>query len=220
MPTRTGITSPALFARQPHFAPNHNIDVIDIGLSLGEALGMDLQTEIFYRKNALPSALVLNDLEKEKFTGTKRIGSNKDKAVWKAERVELNALARDPDRFIEWVEQKLAEHGVAKKLVPPADVITRMARNKRSSLLQDRISEIVGEILDVDSIVAAVIEDHLDDIPIEHMPNAIQAWGRKLRPERWTDRIQRLVEDAIYDIRDQIRATAEVRTSEILEDLT
>ena len=81
--------------------PDHNIDVIDIGLRLGEALDMGLQTEIFYRKNALPSALKLNDLEKEKFIGTKRIGSNQDKAVWKAERVELNALARDPDRFIE-----------------------------------------------------------------------------------------------------------------------
>ena len=140
--------------------------------------------------------------------------------MWKAERVELNALARDPDRFIEWVEQKLAEHGVAKKLVPPADVITRMARNKRSSLLQDRISEIVGEILNVDSIVATVVEDHLDDIPIEHVPDEVQAWSLKLRPERWTDHIQRLVEDAIYDLGDQILATAQLRTSEMLEDLT
>ena len=45
------------------------------------------------------------------------------------------------------MEQKLADHGVAKKLVPPDDVIARTARNKWESLLHDRVSEIVGEIL-------------------------------------------------------------------------
>jgi hypothetical protein len=78
--------------------PNHHVDVIDIGLQLDEALGMGLQTEFFYRKNSLPSAITMSDSEREYFTGVEVAPVN-GKRTWKAQRIELNALAKDPDRF-------------------------------------------------------------------------------------------------------------------------
>ena len=99
--------------------PNHHVDVIDIGLQLDEALDMGLQTEFFYRKNALPSAITLSETERQYFTG-QEVSPVNGKRTWKAERIELNALAKDPDRFIAWIEGKLQGLGLAKKLLPGA----------------------------------------------------------------------------------------------------
>src|SRR5262249_27238796 len=106
------------------------ITIIDMGLHLEEALAMDLATEEFVRKKALPQGLVLNRTEREYFDGTPDGGTYKGGKwvqYYRCRRIELNALAADPDRFIEYVERKLEQHGCAKKLVPPVKVINGMA---------------------------------------------------------------------------------------------
>ena len=88
--------------------PNHNVDVVDIGLSIEDAVEMDLDSEPYYRKKGLPWTLQrrLSDLEREYFRG--RSG----------DRFELNAILPDTRR-IEYIERKLEENGVRGKVIPP-----------------------------------------------------------------------------------------------------
>ena len=102
--------------------PEHSVEVIDLGFKLEEAIKLGLLTETFTRKNALPSGLKLNDLERAYFTGTP---SGKS---WICERVELNALR--PSQRLEYAERKLKEHGATAKIIPPVPVLTQTARTE------------------------------------------------------------------------------------------
>jgi hypothetical protein len=91
------------------------MSVIDLGLRIGEALQMDLPAEQFSRRNE-----------------PRRSG-------WDGggERVELNALATDPGRFIEWLEGKFEEHALKSKLIPEKDAIIEHAEQTRTKRLAD-----------------------------------------------------------------------------------
>ncbi len=108
-------------------AHRYDIEIIDAGLHLPEAVKMGLATESFTRKKALPKSLSFTDMEREYFTGEPRLvtGRNgKPKRHWiNCRRVELNALSADPHAFVAWIEKKLKKFGVAQKLVPPRKVI-------------------------------------------------------------------------------------------------
>ena len=49
--------------------PNHNVDVIDLGLTVPQAIEYELETEKFTRKKELPADLELDDDALEWFTG-------------------------------------------------------------------------------------------------------------------------------------------------------
>ena len=113
-------------------AHTYDIEIIDAGLHLQEALDMGLAVETFTRKKRLPRGLKLTSLEEEYFAGEQVPG----KKLWRnCRRVELNALSADPHRFVKWVVSKLEEHGCAKKLVPPKTVIERHAPRTKGSLV-------------------------------------------------------------------------------------
>ena len=82
-------------------AHKFNIEIIDCGLNLEEALEMGLPTETFTRKKALPSKLELTELEREYFTGEGRFvyRNGKLKTHWvNCQRVELNARSAGPSQ--------------------------------------------------------------------------------------------------------------------------
>src|SRR5215212_5383576 len=88
--------------------PHHNVDVLDIGLNIADAVDMGLDPEPYYRKNGIPSTLRwrLTPLEREYFRGVR------------GQRFELNAILPDTRR-IEYIEEKLKENGVRGKVIPP-----------------------------------------------------------------------------------------------------
>jgi len=96
--------------------PNHNVDVVDIGLTIEDAVDLDLDSEPYYRQKGLPGTLRrrLSDLEREYFRG--RAG----------DRFELNAILPDTRR-IEYIERKLEENGVRGKVIPPDAALGRLS---------------------------------------------------------------------------------------------
>jgi len=167
-------------------AHRYEIEVIDAGLHLAEALEMGLAVETFVRKKALPKELTLSDLELEYFTGKARLvtGKNgKPKTHWvNCRRVELNALSADPQKFIEWVERKLAEHGVAKKLVPPKKIIVERAEAEREAILRRYARRCIEETLAIDAKVDEIVEQLLRQVKIDAVPGAVKKWGSKSGP--------------------------------------
>jgi hypothetical protein len=85
-------------------------------------------------------------------------------------RVELNAFASD--EFIEWIEGKLKQHGVAKVVPDDATLADAYRRMRRQALVQARIDEVLAELeeeeaepLPVPDDLIAQIEERLSDDP-------------------------------------------------------
>jgi len=126
-------------------AQSYQIEVIDAGLHLEEALSMGLAVETFTRRKAMSRGLELSELEHEYFTGQSRQVAGKNGKpnlhYINCRRVELNALSAEPARFVAWVEGKLRQYGVASKLIPPKRVIEERGRSQRSGVLAREVEQ-------------------------------------------------------------------------------
>jgi hypothetical protein len=98
--------------------PGYSVEVVDIGLTVEDALEMNLDSEPFSRKKSLPGMLFgsLSPVAVEYFTH-------------RHERFELNAILPDTRR-IEYIEGKLEENGVRGKVIPTGDAL-----NERSEAM-------------------------------------------------------------------------------------
>ncbi|MBU4270800.1 MAG: hypothetical protein KKA28_02890 [Planctomycetes bacterium] len=187
--------------------PNHNISVIDLGLELQEALDLGLDTEPFIRKKALPAALEFNEIEEAYFTGEEKWQDGK--RVWQCQRIELNALAKNPDEFIAWIVAKLKRHGLTKKLVPPRDRIAQQSELRRQEIVTNRVATCISAIIGMDGMVDAVTKAMLPNIKIDNIPDEVVEWAAQLRPESWEHCVDRVIEGRADAIGDQIQRAAE-----------
>jgi len=170
-------------------AHKFDFEIIDAGLHLEEALAMGLETETFTRFKRLQKNIAFTKKELELFGGEqRRCLTKKGKEGWQwtgCQRVELNALSADPQRFVDWVESKLVQHGAAKKLVPSGKVIVSKVESLyRESRLQ-QIREAVTSRLDIDAIVNE-IDKALPNPKFTGVSDSLKKWGRLLKPETWT----------------------------------
>lgn len=132
------------------------VNVIDLGLRMDDVLSHDLETESSHGR--------LSD------TGLRRYGATPQEIEYlRSERAELNAFAGD--ELIEWLEEKLDEHGV-KKVVPDRDtqanayrravetVKIEWAIDAESAAVRDR-----AEGIDVPDDLEQKIHSRLEDDP-------------------------------------------------------
>jgi hypothetical protein len=161
------------------------INVVDIGLSLREAEDMGLTIEPFYRTKEIPAALELDDLERKYFKGIEAGRDEKGKPRWKCGRVELNALAADPERFLRYVEDKLVAHGCGTKLVPPAQVVRQAAGADVNELLQERLRAFLHERLGFDTLVEKLAGDLAGKVPLDDLHPWLTRWGQGVNEAAW-----------------------------------
>jgi hypothetical protein len=120
--------------------PYHNVNVVDIGLTVEDALEMGLPGERFNRKAHMPweIAMRLNETEEAHFRHLKQ-------------RFEINAILPDMRR-IEYIERKLQENGVRSKLIPPDDAL----KDLREKMYRDKVEvwteEIIAQMLKIDEL--------------------------------------------------------------------
>jgi hypothetical protein len=118
--------------RRYRFGHGHAANVIDLGLRLEDIEG--LETEDVVHQSDPASNLRENGATAEEI------------AFLRTRRVELNAFASD--EFIEWIEGKLQQHGIA-KVVPDRDTLAEAYRRmRRQALVQERINEALAELDD------------------------------------------------------------------------
>jgi len=127
--------------------PNHRIDVIDIGLTLDEAATLDLVTESFSRKSALPARLTLGDTERLMWKADQ--AATKQRPV-ECVRVELNAMTYP--QLIAHIEAALEQHGATTKVVPPESVITMEASARIRDDVGARLREKLDAIFDLNAL--------------------------------------------------------------------
>ena len=126
--------------------PDHQIDVIDIGLALDEAVALGLETETFSRRVALDKRLVPHLGE------TERQWWQADRKAAVCRRVELNAMTSP--QLVEHITQALDRHGATAKVVPDAAMITAEALSSIRASVSIRIKDVLHELIDVDGLAS------------------------------------------------------------------
>ena len=165
----------------------YNVDVIDLGLHLEDAVTMGLQHENVTRKKAIPGGLELTKFERDYFEGF-QVG----RKSWIGKRIELNALMAP--QLVEYIERKLKEHGADEKVIPPDNIVL----DEMSETYQaDLASGIEGEImtrLDVESLV----EEAMQQIPEPAFdPAEVSKALDGLPPISWRDAVRRIVDEHV-----------------------
>jgi hypothetical protein len=189
-------------------AHRYAIKIIDAGLHLQDAIDLGLPTETFERSKELPRELELSDLEREYFTGIARkvidrSGNRTTKWIG-CQRVELNALSSNPRVFVDWLEHKLKERGVYKKLVPPNDAIREQVADRSRVLLREHVQRRVDEALNVDAIIEEVCERIGDGVKVRGPVKSVKNWAKDITPRHWTHHVDDRVTEAVTSLDDKI----------------
>jgi len=142
--------------------PEHNIEVIDLGLTVPQAISEELETEGFTRKKKLPKGLVLDGQAKTWFTGKPMVVTEdgETKVQYSCTRCELNAFSSDG--LAAFIEAGLQRHGVTAKLVPPPEVLTEHVQTVRDEALTEMVWAEIADMVDVDALVRRLVADHPD----------------------------------------------------------
>jgi DNA topoisomerase VI subunit B len=114
--------------------PGHNVAVIDLGLTLEDALRLGLPTEEFTRTKELPRGLVLNDLELDYFEGH-QVG----RKSWVCRRVELNAFSAPG--LIQYTEEGLQTAAVRPKVIPPDEELVARLKTDVRTVVREQVVE-------------------------------------------------------------------------------
>ena len=145
--------------RETRTSKDHHIDVVDLGLRPSEALEMNLEREKVTRQKSLPSELrdILISEEYEFLRGSARESwrNGKEKTVWYAWRIELNAMT--PEQLIGFIERKLSEHGLTEKVLPSVDLVNAQFRRDIRDKLSSSLKSHFEQMLDLDGLTEMAI---------------------------------------------------------------
>jgi hypothetical protein len=195
--------------------PDHSIDVVDLGLSVHQAIEHGLETETFPRRKELPIDLEVDGDAREWFTG-EPIRAGYGKVHYRCTRCELNAFSADG--LAEFIEDGLQQHGAATKLVPPPDVLATHAQEARDQELTELVMAELERMVDINGVVRHLIATH------PHLAGVDEARVRDRftshPAESWRVAAERLVADDIDaalvdDVRAQLQTNFIRRTGDV-----
>jgi hypothetical protein len=174
--------------------PDIDIEVVDIGLTVKEALDMGLESEsVVIQKK--PSWELLERLtpEEKKFLMGEHSYFYGHSRAYQGKRVELNAMATD--QLVSWLEGKLKELGLQTKVLPPEDVVSEELGDTIESKLDEDISDLVREA--IEKLLGATIDDIEDEVKEEIGVPEGEGYYDELKkfllgcpPEYWRDWVE------------------------------
>jgi hypothetical protein len=155
--------------------PHHSVEVIDLGLSVEDALEMDLEPEPFSRKKGIP------------YTLRRRISRvAKEYFVDREERFELNAILPDTRR-IEYIERKLEENGVRGKVIPPEEKLGELADEMYCEKHAAWVEETLRDLVSFDDIKKALADEFAGKFKLEEAKRYIEEGFENDKTLSWRD---------------------------------
>jgi hypothetical protein len=185
-----GYNLSAILGEETVRMPGHHVDVIDLGLTVDEAIARGMEPETYTRAAALPTRILprLTPAAREWFTGTESSWDHYGRPKqWQCRRVELNAFSSPG--LIAYIEEGLARHGADRKVIPPADVIERHARDEHRSQVRDEVERIVAELVDIDAITGTLTTETADALDFTIVPDLIRERLDADRRQPWRDAV-------------------------------
>ena len=170
-----------VMAEETRRMPDYSVDVVDIGLTVEDALEMGLASEPFYRKKNISWELrmKLSDTAKEYIyqrNGYSRGISGK--------RFELNAMLPDTRR-VEYIERKLEENGVRGKVIPPEEKLGDLTDEKYRDLITKWVDEAIGELISSEDLNEKIADQFIDEFELGESRSHIEQRFEKDRSVSW-----------------------------------
>jgi hypothetical protein len=164
--------------------PHHNVEVVDIGLTVEDALAMGLDPEPFSRKKSIPWTLRrrLSDAAKDYF-------------VYRHERFELNAILPDTRR-IEYIERKLKENGVRGKVIPPDDALKERREEMYRKKVDGWVEDVIAGMLDTDKLKKKMADEFQERFKLQGAERWIKAGFKRDETQSWRDALNATLQAA------------------------
>jgi hypothetical protein len=169
-----------VMAEETRRMPDYSVDVVDIGLTVEDAVEMGLAPEPFRRKKNISWELRsrLSPMAREYLCqrdGYRGIHG---------QRFELNAILPDTRR-IEYIERKLKENGVRDKVVPPEDALAERRENMYREKIDGWVGEIIDEVLDTGELKKKMAEEFQGRFKLEGAERWIKAGFKRDDTQSW-----------------------------------
>ncbi len=194
--------------------PGYSVEVVDLGLTVEEALEKGIDPEPFSRKKDISRALLrtLSDVAREYLYRPNPYGRGV-----KGHRFELNAILPDTSR-IEYIERKLEENGVRGKVIPPDDALGGLAEEMYREEHDARIDAMVKEMF-LEELKEELAEEFKEYFELD-APAVRESIEKKFEADRalsWRDalkarfgELQEEHDDALRDaVREKVRKRLE-----------
>jgi hypothetical protein len=189
--------------------PDHNIEVIDLGLRVQDAIDLNISFETFTRKNQLAQGLDLNAIEKEYFGGkVTMVGTKKS---WVCRRIELNAMSAGElvDYIDKGIGQAIEDRNLDKKVIPPELTLNDTANELFKHDLGAKVDAAIRKLLKVDDLKAELLKRISSDAGIfdnqEFNPDVNQ-YLIDNELNTWGDSIQTIVNAKLNELNADVNA--------------
>jgi DNA topoisomerase VI subunit B len=186
-----------------------SINIIDIGLTVGEALAM-----------GLPRERVENKKKREAPGALKAQVTPEELAFLKQYRIELNAMTSD--QLIAWIERKLREHGLDKKVVPPDDVLSGAIKANVDVNFSEWTETAIR--LAIERVMGTTLRGLADELTerLEHPETTghrdeLLSYVADLPADNWQTWSVRRAEELGVDVTKNLSQMAEDRIKELIE---
>ena len=153
--------------------PHHNVDVVDIGLTVADAVDLGLDSEPFNRKKDMPwrTRRRLTQLEREYFIDLQ-------------ERFELNAILPDTRR-IEYIEEQLKKNGVRGKVVPPEEELPKLAEEMYRQEHGRWVEEALHDLVSLEEVKNDLADEFMEEFELENARRLIEEGFEEDRTLSW-----------------------------------
>src|SRR5215204_467747 len=183
--------------------PGYSVEVVDIGLTVEDALEMGLDPEPFSRKKDVSWSLRRSLSEVAKSYLYRK---NPYSQGVSGERFELNAILPDTAR-IEYIERKLKENGVRGKLIPPEEKLTELAEEKYRDLSAEWVAEAVAQLIDSEELDKKIADRFMDKFELDKARGHIEERFEENRALSWRDALSARLEEVRDKHADALKAS-------------
>src|SRR5215217_488302 len=208
-----------VMAEETRRMPGYSVDVVDIGLTVEDAVEMGLASEPFRRKKDITWELRmrLSGVAKEYLYQRNGYGGGIS-----GYRFELNAILPDIRR-VEYIERKLEENGVRGKVIPPDEALAERREAMYREKVDGWVDEAIAEMLDLGELKNKMAEQFQERFGLDEAREWIEKGFEDDRGQSWRGvlkaKLEKLYEDEHSgDLRDAVREYVQESVDEGEED--
>jgi hypothetical protein len=201
-----------VMAEETRRMPGYSVDVVDIGLSVEDAVEMGLEPEPFFRKKNISWELYrrLSPLTKEYLCQPYPL-----RGGISGERFELNAILPDTRR-IEYIERKLEGNGVRGKVIPTDDALKKRREAMYRKKVGGWVDKAIAELLQGDELKENIAKEHQERFDLEGARGWIEEGFERDRSKSWRGALDEKLEELYKaehedDLRDAVRRQVQER---------
>src|SRR5215208_5114483 len=195
-----------VMAEETRRMSDYFVDVVDIGLTVEDAVEMGLASEPFRRKKNISWDLRmrLSGVAKEYLYQRNGYGGGIS-----GKRFELNAILPDTSR-IEYIERKLKENVVRPKVIPPEEALAERRQKMYREKVEGWVDEAITEMLDVDGLKDKMVEEFEERFKLQGARAWIETGFKRDDTLSWRDALKDTLRAAYEgkhkaDLRDSVR---------------